>query len=256
MKRSVRVKLVVGANGGGAAAAAKAHGDTAASSAPSDAGRGKPSAGEREDISRELRRRIAAHDLPPGSQLKELKLAAEFVVPRLRVREALARLEQRGLVERIPNKGAIVTRLSLDELVSIYQAREVLEGLCVRLAAERAPDGSWDELLALFEGRMWQLLRDGDFDSYFAGYEEFRSRMLSHADNVIVCDMLGSIIERTQMIIRRVIMLPGRAEQGLTQHIAVLHALRERRGEDAERIRRETLCDALGYVRRYHKFLV
>ncbi|MGD9942347.1 MAG: GntR family transcriptional regulator [Burkholderiaceae bacterium] len=246
MKRAPRVKLV----------AAPAVAPAAGPAAVKPAGRSRPAVRDREDISLELRRRIAAHDLPPGSQLKELELAAEFGVPRLRVREALARLEQRGLVERIPNKGAIVTRITLDELVSIYEAREVLEGLCVRLAAERAPDGCWDDLVTLFEGDMRQFLRDGDFDSYFAGYEQFRSRMLGYAENRVVSDMLGSIIERTQMIIRRVIMLPGRAEEGRVQHLAVLHALRERRGDDAERIRRDTLRDALGYVRRYHKFLV
>ena len=49
----------------------------------------------------------------PGSKLRENELALEFGVPRTRVREALSVLEQRGLVERIPNRGAVVMRLEL-----------------------------------------------------------------------------------------------------------------------------------------------
>lgn len=213
-----------------------------------------PSTGS--EIFLELRRRIATQELPPGSKLRELELAAEFGVPRPRVREALASLEQRGLVERIPNRGAVVTRLDFNQVMAVYQAREVLEGLCVRLATERAPRGSWDDLVEKFETRMGQYLQAGEFEEFVAGYEDFRKRVFDAAANPVVQDMLNSIVERTQMIIRRMIILPGRAERGLEQHRAVLKAMQQGDAERAEALRRENLRDAAEYFRRYHRFLL
>ena len=85
-----------------------------------------------------LRERIASQQVPPGSKLLEQDLAEEFNAPRTAVREALAALEQRGLIERIPNRGAVVMRLELSQVFHIYDTREVLEGLCSRLATEKS----------------------------------------------------------------------------------------------------------------------
>src|SRR5690606_15350761 len=81
-----------------------------------------------------LRERIARHQYPPGAKLLENELARDFNVSRARVREALGALESRGLIRRIPNRGAEVMRLDLAQMFAIYDVREALEGLCVRLA--------------------------------------------------------------------------------------------------------------------------
>ena len=71
-----------------------------------------------------LRERIARQDIAPGAKLREHELAAEFGVPRTRIREVFGALESRGLIERIPNRGAIVSRLDLDAgLQSLRRAR-------------------------------------------------------------------------------------------------------------------------------------
>lgn len=211
---------------------------------------------KRVDVAQQLRRRIASHDLPPGSKLKEVDLAIEFGVPRPRIREALSILEERGLVERIPNKGAVVTRLDLAQVMSIYEAREALEGLCIRLATERSPKNHWDDLCVLFGDPMLGYLRAGDFDSFLIGYEKFRARVFAAAKNEVVQSMLDSILERTQMIIRRAIILPGRAERGLEQHRAVLDAMQRGDAAEAERLRRVNLREAAECVRQYHKFVI
>ncbi|MDA0982440.1 MAG: hypothetical protein O3A06_05270 [Proteobacteria bacterium] len=46
-------------------------------------------------------------------------------------------------MERIPNRAAVVTRLDLAQVFAIYDLREVLEGLCVRLATQKTPRESW-----------------------------------------------------------------------------------------------------------------
>ncbi|MEI6724086.1 MAG: GntR family transcriptional regulator, partial [Betaproteobacteria bacterium] len=91
------------------------------------------------DIVQALRQRISLHEIPPGSSLLESQLASEFGVSRTRVREALCELELRGLIERVPNRGAVVARLDLTQIFEIYDARDALEGMCVRLATQKAP---------------------------------------------------------------------------------------------------------------------
>ena len=105
-----------------------------------------------QDIVQILRERIARHDVAPGAKLGEQELAAEFAVPRTRIREVLGVLESRGLIDRIPNRGAVVSRLELDHVFHLYDVRAVLEGLCVRLATENAPPEGRDGGLSLFGG--------------------------------------------------------------------------------------------------------
>ena len=98
-----------------------------------------------------LRERIARHELPPGSKLLETDLSREFGVSRAKVRDVFGALEQRGLISRIPNRGAVVARLDLSQVFEIYDVREMLEGLCVRVAVQRSKPASWHDLVQLFE---------------------------------------------------------------------------------------------------------
>ena len=208
------------------------------------------------DMLKVLRARIGSHEVPPGAKLGENDLAEEFGVPRTRVREVLSALEQLGLVERIPNRGAVVTRMDLAQLFHIYQVREVLEGLCARLATQNVPNKSWQDLLDAFKGPMAEHIRAERLDEYIAGYELFRRRMLDAAANPLLAEMLDSIFEKTQVLIRRIIILPGRAETGRHEHIAVLEAMRRGDADEAERLRRTNMRSALSYVERYQKFLL
>lgn len=208
------------------------------------------------DITRVLRERIATQELPPGSKLRENELAVEFGVPRTRVREALSLLEQRGLVERIPNRGAVVMRLELSQVAHLYDVREVLEGLCARLATVHGDRARWKQALAYFKGPMAAFVAAGDIDAYIAGYEGFRREMIDGARNPVLAGVLDSILERTHALIRRIIILPGRAEIGLKQHTAMLEAMCRGDADEAERLRRENMRSAKAYLERYQKYIL
>ena len=91
----------------------------------------------RQHASEQLRRAILAGDMAPGQRLVEEELAALLQVTRASVRAALIDLTAAGLVERIPNRGARVRAVTLDEAIAITECRMALEGLCARKAAER-----------------------------------------------------------------------------------------------------------------------
>lgn len=217
--------------------------------------RGKAAASP-EQILEALRRRIAGQEIPPGAKLREQDLAAEFGVPRTRIRDVFGALESRGLIERVPNRGAVVTRLDMELVFKLYDVREVLEGLCARLATENMPPESWQDLVELYNEPMEAFLKTGDFDSYVDGYDLLRQRTIAAAGNPIAAQMLDSIYERTSFVIRRIIILPGRAETGLAQHRAVLAAMRRGDGAEAERLKRLNMRSAKESLNKFRNYVL
>ncbi|RID92452.1 GntR family transcriptional regulator [Gemmobacter lutimaris] len=84
-----------------------------------------------------LRAAIVNGDLENGTQLRQEEIAAAFKVSRIPVREAIARLEQLGLVETRRYKGAFVTDLPPQEIEEIFRLRALVEGDAIRHAAAR-----------------------------------------------------------------------------------------------------------------------
>jgi DNA-binding GntR family transcriptional regulator len=207
-------------------------------------------------VTQELRHLIATQEIPPGSKLNEVFLSEKYGISRSRVRDVLSTLEQRGLVERIPNRGAIVVRLDISQIFDLYEVREVLEGLCIRLATIRGDSKKWQSYLKEFNGHLENCVKQGDIDQYIVAYEKFHADVVASTGNQILAEILDSIFERTQTVIRRTIILPGRAAQGLKQHQAVLTAMCESNPEKAEQARRETMRSAKSYIERYQKYVL
>jgi DNA-binding GntR family transcriptional regulator len=82
----------------------------------------------------QLRRAIISGELADGTPLRQDALAAELGVSRIPVREALARLEAEGLVASSPHKGYVVTALSRDEILELFELRSLLEPQLLQLA--------------------------------------------------------------------------------------------------------------------------
>lgn len=73
----------------------------------------------------------------PGDILNERKISAELEVSRTPVREAFKALEAEDIVEYIPYRGVMVKSLSVEDLVYIFQVREALESLVIKLAIDK-----------------------------------------------------------------------------------------------------------------------
>jgi DNA-binding GntR family transcriptional regulator len=94
---------------------------------------------------------------PAGSQLRQDALGDAYGVSRIPVREALFQLEAEGLVRIVPQKGAIVSELSLDEINDVFDLRGIMEP---RLLAQSAPH--FTERRLCRAGRHPEALREGD----------------------------------------------------------------------------------------------
>lgn len=87
-----------------------------------------------DDVTDALRRAILGGTFPPGSQLREVQIAAELGVSRAPLREALRTLEEEGLVTKMPYRGAFVTEVGPDVIEEIASLRVHLEPFATELA--------------------------------------------------------------------------------------------------------------------------
>ena len=208
------------------------------------------------DVAHRLRERSASHTIPPGSRLREWDVAADFGVPRLSAREALDALVHLGFVERQPNRGIVVRRRELGEILELFEMREVNEGLCARIAARNAEPASWDDLIELFAGPMQKAVERKDLQDYVRHYEKFRGRLIAAANSPPLAELLQRLNDMTSIFGRRVLLLSDRTEHALSDHRAVLAALRCADAEAAERLRRATIANVRAAVERYHSFVL
>lgn len=102
-----------------------------------------------ERVTNSIRDLILSGQLEPGSRIGQEQLAEQFGTSRIPVREALKRLESEGLVSLVPNSGAWVAKLDLDECIEIYKIRERLEPLALSESLARMTGEEIEELAKL-----------------------------------------------------------------------------------------------------------
>lgn len=181
-------------------------------------------------------------DIPLGCRLGEEALSRRLGVSRGTLREALRRLEGRGLVERLPRAGVRVVQMNLADLVELYEIRESIEGMACRLAAQRMSVEEIQHLRKL-------LLRFEDtslpsdkprhgWDFHFLIAKASRSRRLEK----ILCQDLYSLIRLCRLrIADRAV---ARLERTRKDHLRILDAIEERDGELAEILMRRHIAAA------------
>lgn len=84
-----------------------------------------------------LREKILSGELREGEQLRQDAIATEFQISRIPVREALSHLAAEGLVTLVANRGAVVSALSPEEMMELFETRAVLECYMLRCAIPR-----------------------------------------------------------------------------------------------------------------------
>ena len=105
----------------------------------------------RHEVLHGLRTRIVEGEIAPGTRLLEIPLATRLGVSRGPIREALRQLEQEGLVEFEPHRGAVVVGVPDDEIETMYGIRALLEATAFSRACRRVKPRDLEELEAIVE---------------------------------------------------------------------------------------------------------
>lgn len=201
-------------------------------------------------VTERLEAAIISGELAPGSRISELQLAKAFGVSRGPLREAVRRLEGRKLVERRPNIGVRIAKLSTRDLMDLLTVREALEGMASALAAERISDEELEALERLLQEHGNQReLRSGkgyyqeskDFDFHF--------RIARASDNERLVSMIcGDLYHLLRIYRYKSSTLSGRATTALQEHQDILAALCRRDPRQAEDAMRTHIRNARQHV--------
>ncbi|MCJ8518003.1 GntR family transcriptional regulator of vanillate catabolism [Pseudorhizobium tarimense] len=198
----------------------------------------------------ELRKRILNGDFPGGTRLFEVALAETLQISRTPIREAMSRLAEEGLLDRLANGGFVVRSFTFADVLDAIELRGVLEGTAVRLAAERgAPADALQEVqdvLAQLDACFGSAPRDVDFEAYSDLNAQFHTLLTALSGSAV----LQREIERATRLpfASPSAFLSGRTNidvfrQSLQvaqeQHRALVAAISSREGTRAEFIARE-----------------
>jgi DNA-binding GntR family transcriptional regulator len=187
-----------------------------------------------------LRQAIVLGTLQPNERLVEANLARDFGLGRSAVRTALARLEQDGLVEREPHRGARVRLIDEREAVEILEARSVLEGVAARHAAANATAADVKRLRQILK-EMRRLLDQGDLLRASDENAVLHRTLLEIADHPTVMRLISLLKSQLVRFQYRTIMLPGRRDRSFDEHSAIVDAVAAGDPDAAEKAMRRHL---------------
>jgi DNA-binding GntR family transcriptional regulator len=191
-----------------------------------------------------LEEEILAGELTRGEALGEIALSKRLGVSRTPVRGALHRLAEEGLVEILPNRGASVLGINIDDLIDIYNIRERLEGLASALAAKRATPEEIERLTEAVDLADFYISKNDtehikELDTVFHSiiYSASGSRFLSRT--------LSELHRKIKSYRKRSLSVPGRLEKTAEEHREILEAIKRGDAEEADRLTSDHIKCAL-----------
>ncbi len=187
----------------------------------------------------------------PEARLRvdERGLAERLGISRTPLREALARLEQEGLVRVVARKGVFIVRKSKDEILEMILVWAALESMAARLATARASDaeiGSLRQMFATF-GEDGEALR-AHIDEYSDANLRFHQVIFELSQCRLLCETAERLLIHMQAIRARTITEDNRVQRSIIDHMHIIEALEARDADLAERLAREHALNLHAHV--------
>lgn len=196
-----------------------------------DGERGRGASSRGTQVYYALINRVRQGDLKPGMRLREDELAKSLGVSRTPVREALGRLQSRGLVENVQG-GLAIVELSRERIFEIYALRAVLEGAAARFAAQNASPA--DQAMLAHTAKKFSA-----YAGEIAGYAEmntiFHEAIYAAAHNIYLTRMLDDLNDTLALLPKTTFEVSGRSEEAKHEHDAVLAAILAGNADAAEK---------------------
>ena len=186
-----------------------------------------------EDLYTELRHRILNGEYAAGVKLSENKLAKEFRLSRMPVRESFKHLEQDGLLTILPKSGSYVRAQSPLEVKEILEVRTFLEALAIRLVIEQKVEPC--PLEACLK-QMEVLLAAEPFDTVSFGELHFRFHrtLVQMAGNEVLCDIYDKMRFRSMRQVFFSPMTPSEQKMTHNEHKKIIDLIRAKDPVQAE----------------------
>lgn len=195
-------------------------------------------ASKRDQIAELLREAILGGEILPGERIVESRIAKQLGVSQAPIREALALLERQGLVVKVHNRGAFVSRLHGRELRELFTLRSVLDGFSARLAAERATHADIAVLRAILE-RMREAETAGDVAKLTEAHLQFHEAIYRLSGHELLAEIFAQIHPRMALALTFAENLFQAEGHETDCHVPLVDALAARDADAAERIAKE-----------------
>jgi len=185
-----------------------------------------------------LRNRIITGELVPGQKLNENEIASRLEISRHSIREAFRVLESEQLVFSIPNNGAFVTELSDDDLLEVYQTREMIECYAVDLLKRKKYINLLQLESAIEDASNLPIPSTDDPEQYLEFHKKFVNfhfKMIEACGNSRLLYFYKSISLNLARYQFKSLRLPGSLETDQNEHEQILNALRIGDYEDAKK---------------------
>jgi DNA-binding GntR family transcriptional regulator len=176
-----------------------------------------------------LRDMILRGELAPGARLNERQLCERLAISRTPLREALRTLAAEGLVQLLPNRGAVVAVVDAAEIDELFHVTGALEALAGELACANASASDIAEITALHYQMRLHYTR-GDLAAYFHCNQAIHQRIVDAARNGVLIDVYRKLSGRLRRARFTVNLSKARWARAMKEHDEILAALTERDG--------------------------
>ncbi|HYF19709.1 MAG TPA: GntR family transcriptional regulator [Ramlibacter sp.] len=203
-----------------------------------------PRAALHELAAQRLRQMLVENRIPPGAKLNERELSEVLNVSRTPLREAIKRLAAEGLVELVPNRGAVAVALSEQDVLDTFEVIAGLEALSGELAAQRVTDQELSEIRAKHYEMLAAYTRQ-DLSAYYALNMQIHQAINAAARNPVLSATYQQVNARLHALRFRTNQDGGKWKRAVKEHEKMVEALAAR---DAAGMR-EVLLTHLGNKR-------
>ena len=188
-------------------------------------------------------------------RLDERQLSEQLNISRTPVREALARLEQEGLVEIVPRRGVYIVRKTKAEILEMITVWAALESMAARLITQHATDVEISSLRDLFATFDDDAVR-AHIDEYSDRNIKFHQAILDLSRCSLLRELADNLFIHMRSIRVRTIAETDRADRSIIDHMHIIEALEARDTELAERLAREHTMNLAAHVEKHVDYLV
>jgi DNA-binding GntR family transcriptional regulator len=196
-----------------------------------------------------LKSMIIERQLLPGDKIPQEKLAEDLGISRTPLINALKFLEHEKLVQSIPRRGFFVRLFDKAEMISIFELRELLEGLSARRACQNITDREIGQLKGFF--RQFAGIKEiTDIKAYAREDRRFHNLLTS----IGAKEFLKSILETYNIISfsYQTVLSEGLVRspnETIHEHLAIIKAISNRDADSAERLMRRHLSNSAAVLR-------
>lgn len=183
-----------------------------------------------DEVAKRIRALIQSGALKPRERLNESELSRRFGISRTPLREAIKILTAEGLLESLPNRGAQVASISVQEIEDMLDVIAGLEALAAELACQKADESEIDTIASLTD-EMENAFACGEAPAYFDLNQQIHEQLMEASHNPTLAGLYRNLSTRIQRARFTAHKTPRQWEIAMDEHRQMVALLRSRNAQ-------------------------